>query len=170
MRYNSTLRLFLSLISALIAIVVIGCSSQSEEAYTTQPSPTGNQQPINQEVVKIKLEQLPNLKSEIKRVETKDGLVFLLFDYLDNDGKVYKVELPEPLASGEFTQDQWISTFSSYKSLTTTKIEKKPKKKINHEIEDFPFISPRQKTNESSEQRGNPEASLAGPSSKTANN
>jgi hypothetical protein len=90
----------------------------------------------------LKFSQL-TLQSTIKRVKDKDGLVFLQFNYMDRDGTVYKCALPEAMAAGEYTQEEWVRTFNLYKLPDVVKQTKKTGPGEGQRIGGFPFISPK---------------------------
>ncbi len=81
-------------------------------------------------------------ESPVKRVKTKNGLVFLEFAYADNDGKVYQCQLPEAMSKGEYPPEEWIRIFNLYR-LPQVIAHKRVVKKGSQAIGDFPFISPR---------------------------
>ncbi|MCL5104973.1 MAG: hypothetical protein M1133_12785 [Armatimonadetes bacterium] len=90
---------------------------------------------------KLKFDQMA-LRSEVTRYQNKNGQTFLRFAYSDKDGKVYKCELPEAMAKGEYTPDEWTRTFDLCKLPEVVKQDTSGKNKTEKGLKDFPFISP----------------------------
>lgn len=88
---------------------------------------------------KVSFDQL-TLESTPKTTQDKNGLTFLRFQYADNDGKVYECVLPKAMSEGQYTLDEWSSTFNAYR---LPKVVAVKKSKARENLGDFPFISPK---------------------------
>lgn len=84
------------------------------------------------------------LDSPPKLLQDKHGLRFYQFAYTDKDGKVYKCQLPEAMAQGAYSSDEWVRTFNIYRLPEVIK-QKKVARNTGRieEVIDFPFISPK---------------------------
>jgi hypothetical protein len=123
--------------------ILTGCGKSEVRATATTSSPaTTPKIPAAGPAITTKLtfDQLA-LESPVKKVKKK-GLVFLVFTYTDNDGKVYKCELPEAMSKGEYPPEEWIRIFNLYR-LPQVLAQKKVTGKKSQAIGDFPFISPK---------------------------
>lgn len=144
--------IFVIVLTACLAVLA-GCGKSQQESTAPPPSSPGTtaKLPAVGPAISAKLtfDQLA-LESPVKRVKTKNGLVFLHFEYADNDGNVYKCELPEAMSKGEYTPEEWIRIFNLYKRPQVIAQKKKPSRQGSRAISDFPFISPRPQTVETS--------------------
>ncbi|MDH7601894.1 MAG: hypothetical protein QHI38_07075 [Armatimonadota bacterium] len=147
---NSTMRirtgLVILLAATLSAVVLslVGCGKSEPVSSVTSSSSTSTPKiPATGPAISsnLKFDQLA-FESPVKRIKKKNGLVFLEFAYADNDGKVYKCELPEAMSKGEYPPDEWIRIFNLYRRPEVI-AQKKVTKKSSQAIGDFPFISPR---------------------------
>lgn len=131
------------------AIMLGGCgNSQMDSASAPPPSsaaPAVTKTAASGPAIstKLKFAQLA-LDSPVKQAKNKNGLVFLSFRYTDKEGNVYNCELPAAMSEGEYTADEWLSTFAAYRLPKIVK-HKVIKKKPNG-LNDFPFISPKAST------------------------
>jgi len=107
----------------------------------TQPAaaPAASGSPQTDEK-KYKFSQL-TLDSTVKKVSDKQGLAFLDFRYTDVDGKVYQVHMPAAMADGEYSVNEWLSTFSVYRLPEV--IKQKNVAGAKKGVSGFPFISPK---------------------------
>ncbi|MHB9035902.1 MAG: hypothetical protein ACYC64_04495 [Armatimonadota bacterium] len=136
-------------ISSVCALLLTGCGNNSSDtgtAYTPSTSAPTPKVPAAGPAIsdKLKFDQLA-LESPVKTVTSKDGLVFLEFQYADRDGKVYKCKLPKAMSIGEFPPDQWVRTFNIYKLPEVIK-QKNVVDKNGQPVNDFPFIAPKPRT------------------------
>jgi len=151
---------------AMLGFVLVACGCGSEEigAPTTVPSPS----PTKTKVAasgpaipdKIAFDQLA-LESSVKRVQSKNGPVFLVFRYADMDGKVYECKLPEAMSRGVNSLRDWVALFDIYKVPKVLKKKPVSKKKGPEEIIDYPYIAP--KPHSSPSQPGTPAATPPSP-------
>jgi hypothetical protein len=89
---------------------------------------------------KLKFDQLA-FDSPVTKAD-RSGVKYYNFAFTDNDGKVYKCELPAGMAEGDYTPDEWVRTFCLYKLPEVVKQKTEKKDKVG--LTDFPFIAPRQ--------------------------
>lgn len=83
------------------------------------------------------------LDSAVKRVRSPQGPVYLHFTYTDQNGNVYKCELPEAMSKGSYLPDEWIRIFGAYRLPQVVKTKAPPANPLSKSVSDFPFISPR---------------------------
>jgi len=150
-------------IAALCAALVGGCSnSQSTTslgALPPRPAPkTAASGPAISD--KLSIDQLA-LESKIERVTHKTGVVYLHFNYADRDGKVYKCELPQAMAQGQYSPQEWNRTFNIYRLPKVIKQKKMPEGPDKKRVVDYPFISPNPQAVQS-ERRGETGAGASG--------
>ncbi|MCE5322171.1 hypothetical protein LLG46_02520 [bacterium] len=137
-----------AIIAVLMSLLFItGCGNSSSDAQ----SPTFDQPPASNATQvltptstvqqKLKFSQL-TLETPAKSTKDKNGLEFLVFQYADNSGKVYKCKLPKAMSEGEYTPDQWVATFSAYQESDVIK-QKKAMSSDGQAVKDFPFIAPK---------------------------
>lgn len=140
---------FLIVISVLvIAALMSGCGNNDDTAsYQTSPSNQTPKLPASGPAISTELsfDQL-TLDSTPKRVTDKNGLAYLEFSYTDNDGKVYKCKMPEAMAQGTYPPQEWLRTFTIYRLPEVVKQKPVAKKSTGDDINDFPFIAPKQRS------------------------
>lgn len=143
---SGLIRCSLALVALVGAVIITGgCGksnsadpgmSQPVSAPVTPPPSAAPSEPVKYQFSELTLETKP------KRVTDSNGLVFYKFSYADQDGKVYKCNLPEAMAQGQFTADGWIRTFKLYREPEA--VDQKPIRKDSNQdsLNDFPFIAP----------------------------
>jgi len=99
--------------------------------------------------VAVTFDQL-TLETPPKLTKDKNGLEFLKFRYADNDGKVYDCVLPKPMSEGQYKLGEWLSTFNAYR---IPKVVAQKKVAKREEFGDFPFISPKPRQQDASQQQ-----------------
>ncbi len=92
-------------------------------------------------VAELAIDQLA-LDSPIKRTKDTNGLEFLHFEYTDNDGKVYRCDLPAAMSEGKHKGSEWLTIFNVYRQPEVI-AQKKVEPATKEQLRDFPFISPR---------------------------
>ena len=137
----------IALLSVLAcAALVTGCGNNQSNATMPPPGATGSTPKVAATGPAISttltFDQLA-LESAVKKVKNKNGLVFLSFSYADNDGKIYKCELPGAMSKGTYSPEEWVRTFNIYRLPQVIGQKKRGKKGGPEVIGDFPFISPR---------------------------
>lgn len=134
-------------LTALVSGVILlgGCGdSNNTDPGNFQPVSTPTPPPVSTPAApeKLRFDQL-NLESQVKRNTDANGLVFYSFSFSDQDGKVYKCNLPEAMAQGEFTTDGWIRTFNLYREPEVIKQKPVTQDSNKDGLNDFPFIAPK---------------------------
>jgi len=143
-RAGSLIPLFVALAVAACAVLIAGCGNNQTSSLPT-PSATSSTPKVAATGPAISstltFDQLA-LESPAKKVRGKNSLVFVNFSYADNDGKIYKCELPEAMSKGSYSPEEWVRTFNVYRRPEVIG-QKKRVKKGPGVVGDFPFISPR---------------------------
>jgi hypothetical protein len=158
----------LALSLLILAAILSGCGNDQVDssATMTPPPQAAPNVPASGPALsdKLSFDQLA-FDSSVKRVETKQGVVYLHFSYTDRTGKVYKCELPEAQSKGSFLRDEWLAVFNAYRLPTVIKTKAPPTNPLSKGVTDFPFISPRPgaASSSSDEAQPMPEATPAPP-------
>lgn len=143
----------------LLAAVLTGCGNdQADTSATATPPPQAEANvPASGPALSDKLtfDQLA-FDSPVKKVRTKQGVVYLHFSYTDRTGKVYKCELPEAQSKGSNLRDEWLAVFNAYRLPTVIKTKAPPANPLAKSVNDFPFISPRPGAAKSSSDEAQP--------------
>lgn len=130
-------------------ILLGGCSSSTDTSAIpppTVPAASAPQSASEPAVVeKLSFNQL-KLDSTVKHITKNGSAKYLSFVYTDNDGKVYKCEMPEAMSQGTYDPNEWVRTFNIYRLPTVIKQRKVVKRTDSQNVEGFPFISPKQST------------------------
>ena len=135
--------------AAIVSTVLLGgCGNNQSTVPPSTESPQMGQgnaaAPVDTTKKKLKFEQL-TLNSPVKHI-TKNGIAFLSFSYIDTDSSAANCVMPEAMAQGEYTNADWVATFSVYKLPGAVKVNVPNKNRKPGEINDFPFIAPKPHT------------------------
>lgn len=150
MHRTPNLRLSLGSICALASIVAAvtigGCGNsqvESSGAGTPPPPPQAKTAAAGPAVSQPLAFDQVALESDVKRVTSKQGPVYLHFSYCDQDGRVYKCVMPEAMSKESRLPDEWLRVFAIYRLPEVVKKKAAPKNPLEKSVTDFPFISPR---------------------------